>query len=294
MKDKLVTIIIITFKRHKKIINCIKSIKKSKFKNFEIIVINDAVGDNLSNLLKKFNVKLIQHRKELLWVKSRNEGAKIAKGKLLFFVDDDNIICKNTLGLMAEKYTELQKNGKVGILGPLMYNKDGTLWFWGSKTNWINPYPKPVDKNELRQELIETDTVPNAYIISRELFFKLGMEDPEFLHHEDTDFVQRARKAGYPSYIFTKAKIIHNHGGIVKHLSPFRVNTVIRSHIMLEKKFAPSTQYTLFWLLYMPINLIYYFLYKIPFKLEGNKISYYKEYINGLKKGLKWQKKSIK
>lgn len=288
------SIIIPTFKRHEKLVKCLESIQKSIFRNFEIIIINDAIGDDLSAISKKFAIKLIQHKKEKLWVKSRNEGAKAAMGKLLFFIDDDNVIYKTTLSLLVTKYIELQKNGKVGVLGPLMYNKDGTLWFWGSKTNWVNPYPKPVDKNELRQELIETDTVPNAYMVSRELFFKLGMEDPEFLHHEDTDFVQRARKAGYPSYIFTKTKIMHDHGGIIKHLSPFRVNIVIRSHIMLEKKFAPSTQYTLFWLLYMPINLMYYFLYKIPFKLGSNKISYYKEYINGLKKGLKWQKKLIK
>ncbi len=268
-----------------------ESIQKSTFKNFEIIIINDAINDDLGFLLRKFNIRLVQHKKEQLWVKSRNEGAKIAKGKLLFFVDDDNILNRTTLNIMVKKYAKLQKNGKVGILGPLMYNKDGTLWFWGSKANWIDPYQKPVSKDKLKQELIQTDTIPNAYMISKDFFLKLGMEDQEFLHHEDTDLVQRAKQKGYLSYIFTKAKIIHDHGGIIKHLTPFRVNTVIRSHIMLEKKFATPVRYILFWTLYMPVNLAYYFFYKIPFKLGKDKIAYYRAYIGGLKEGLKYHKR---
>lgn len=274
----LVSIIIVTYNRHKKLLRCISSINKSKFKDFEVIVINDKPNDNLEHLLKNFNLTLINHKKEKLWVKSRNEGAKLSKGQLLLFIDDDNIISPHTVGLLAQKYMQLQNNARVGLLGPLMYNKDKTLWFWRARWNQINPYPIPVNKKEITsKELIETDTIPNAYLISKKLYFDVGMEDTNFLHNEDTELTQRLKKYGHKSYIYTKAKLVHDHGGIISHLTPFRVYNVIKSNIMLEKNYVTRYRYALFLTLYLPINmLLYYFIYKIPLKINGNRLAYYK------------------
>jgi GT2 family glycosyltransferase len=281
----LVSVIIPTYNRTEKLLNCINSVVSSSYKNFEILVINDNPNLDLSDKLKQYKkLRLIQHQKELLWVASRNEGARVAKGELLFFLDDDNILYKDTIEKLAKKYLQIRN---VGLLGPIMYNIDGSLWFYGAKANWISPYPTPVNKKYITQELIETDTIPNAYMISKQLFNEIKGEDEKLLHHEDTDLVQRLKMQGFKNYIYTKAKVIHDHGGILTHITPFRLYTIVRDHIVIEKRYAPKERYYLFLLIFLPIYTIYFFLYKIPFLIKGNKLDLFKAYIRGMKDGFK-------
>ncbi len=283
MKSKndgpLVSVIVPTYKRPEKLIRCLESVFKSTYKNMEIIVINDDPKNNLRPIIKKFKIRLIQHKKERYWVRSRNEGAKLANGRLLFFIDDDNIIKIDTIKKLVKKYTNSEN---IGVLGPLMLNKDKSLWFYGAKANWINPYPKPVNVSELKMDLIETDVIPNAYMISKLLYFSVGMEDPKFLHHEEFDLAQRLKRKGFKNYIYTKAITVHDHGGVATHINPFRLRIIIEGHIMIERRYAPKSKLFLFLLFFLPINTLYYFFYKIPFKLSGSKINYYKAYINAL------------
>ena len=53
---------------------------------------------------------------------------------------------------------------------------------------------------------------------------------------------------------------------------------------MIEKKYAPLWKFIIFAVLYMPINFVYYAVYKIP-RLKGPKLEYYKNYLKGLKEG---------
>jgi len=284
MKKPLVSVIIPTYNRKEKLTHCLDSIFNNTYKDLEVIVINDNPKEDLADYLSRFNIKLIQHKKEKYWVLSRNEGAKVAKGKILFFIDDDNILEPNTISLMVKKYSELKK---IGLLGPLMYNTDKTLWFYGAKTNWINPYAKPVSRTNLKKDLIETDVIPNAYMISKRLYLKIGMENPIFLHHEELDLAERLKRNGYQNYIYTKASTVHDHGGVVTHINPFRLYIVTKGHITIERKYAPRWKFVIFVLIYLPINMAFYFFYKIPFILSRNKLDYYKSYINGLKDGFR-------
>jgi len=285
MNKPLVSVIIPTYNRVEKLLNCIDSVVNSNYKNIEIIVINDYPALDLSAKLKKYRgIRLIQHKKEFRWVATRNEGAEISQGKLLFFLDDDNILYRDTIEKMAKKYLQIKD---VGLLGPVMYNKDGSLWFYGVKANWISPYPKAVDKSHLNHELIETDTIPNAYMIDKELFNKVGKEDERLLHHEDTDLAQRLIRLGFKNYIYTKAKVIHDHGGILSHITPFRLYITMRAHIIIEKRYAPKSRYYLFLLVFLPVNTVYYFFYKIPFLLKSSKTELYKAYIRGILDGFR-------
>jgi GT2 family glycosyltransferase len=281
MKKSLVSIIIPTYNRKEKLIRCLDSIFNNTYKNIEVIVINDAPDDDLSFLNKKFKIRIIQHKKGKYCVKSRNEGAKVAKGEILFFVDDDNILDKFCISKLVSKYIGLQK---IGLLGPLMYKTNNELWFYGGKVNWINPNVKPVPINELKNELIETDAIPNANMISKSLYFKIGMEDPNFHTHEELDLTQRLKQAGYKSYIYTKAKTIHDIGTNTVNLinrPPNRMYYTVLCNIKIERKYAPLSRYILFILIFMPVHFIIYNFYYIPFKSK-NKIEYYKAYLMGL------------
>ena len=279
--NALVSVIIPTYKRKEKLAHCLESVFNNTYKNIEVIVINDDPNEDLRRYLSKFHVKLLQHKESKYVSITRNEGAKAAKGQILFFVDDDNILDRHCIEELVSKYVSLQN---CGLLGPLMYRTDNELWFYGGKVNWIHPNAKPLPRDAVKQELIETDLIPNAYMIYKELYFKIGMEDPTFPIQEDLDLAQRLKIAGYKNYIYTKAKTIHDIGNRNINLidrPPNRMYNTVIYNIKIEKIYAPRSKYILFWLIFMPAHFMLYNFYYIPFKAT-NKIEYYKAYWKGL------------
>ena len=274
----LVSVVIPTNNRNDKLINCLNSVFNNTYKNIEVIVINDAPENDISTLIKKYNLKLIQNKKKMFAAYCRNFGARISKGPILFFLDDDNILDKNCIKNLIISYKD-----NMGLIGPLMYKKDKSLWFYGGKINWISPYAKPYLKKIKNNQLIETDVIPNAYLTLKSLYLNCGLENyikyPNF--HDDTDIAMKMKLRGYKNYITTASKLIHDYGDISTHITPQRLYQMVKSNILIEKEYAISYKRLLFYLTFLPKHMFYYFIFYIPFK-GHNKIELYKMYLKGL------------
>ena len=91
-----VSIIIPYFKKKKFIENSIKSILNQSYQNFEIIVIDDELSFESSEVLKKISnldkrIKIIKNKYNLGAGESRNCGIKIALGEYIAFCDSDDL-----------------------------------------------------------------------------------------------------------------------------------------------------------------------------------------------------------
>ena len=111
-----ITIIIPVYNVGLFIEKCIKSIVDQSFKDFECIIINDGTKDNSIELVeaiikgdKRFKVF---HQKNQGQGMARNLGLKHAKGKYICFIDADDFVQPNYLGLM---YHEIE-NQKADIV----------------------------------------------------------------------------------------------------------------------------------------------------------------------------------
>lgn len=92
----IISIILPCYNVEKYINKTVDSILNQKFKNFELIIINDGSTDNTGNILSDFydnhpRIKLI-HQKNKGVSKSRNEGLDLATGKYIIFIDGDDWI----------------------------------------------------------------------------------------------------------------------------------------------------------------------------------------------------------
>ena len=94
-----VSVVIPAYNCERTLRDCITSVQNSKFRDFEIIVVDDGSRDRSREIAKAFrNVRLIT-QKNLGPAAARNNGAKKAKGALIHFLDSDVIMLPNTLSI---------------------------------------------------------------------------------------------------------------------------------------------------------------------------------------------------
>lgn len=249
-----VSVVILNFKVKLFTLSCIESVKKSTFKNLEIIVLDNGSADGLEEEMEKYtSVIFFQNGSNLGYSGGNNVGIKKALeggADYIFILNPDTII--------EEKCIERLVNGMeetgAGIVGPKIYFEDKkTIWYAGGIFDRDNVIGKhrgvnQKDNNQYNQA-VETDYVTGAaMMIKREVFERIGFFDEKyFLYYEDADFCERAKRAGF--------KVMYIPGGIVYHEnakstvlgSSLQDYYISRNRMLYARKFLPfRTQFALF------------------------------------------------
>ena len=118
----MISVIITNYNKEKFLLKNLKSLKKSVFKDFEIILFDDVSTDNSLNIVKKFkSIKLLQNKKKKFKTPALNqingiiESLKYAKGEIICFLDSDDFFSKYKLNLIY-KFIKKIKILKVYII----------------------------------------------------------------------------------------------------------------------------------------------------------------------------------
>lgn len=110
-----VSIIIPTYNEESVILDCLDSLSKQSFKDFEIIVVDDGSTDKTYEVLSK--LQITNYKLQIIQTKhigaggARNEGVKHAKGEILVFVDADMTFDKNFLKMLIKPIITGQSRG---------------------------------------------------------------------------------------------------------------------------------------------------------------------------------------
>ena len=107
-----VSVIIPVYNVEKYLRQCLESVIKQTFKDFECICVNDCSTDSSCKILEEYAKKddrfvIINISKNQGQGNARNEAIKIAKGKYISFVDSDDWVTKNYIEVLynaIEKY----------------------------------------------------------------------------------------------------------------------------------------------------------------------------------------------
>ena len=123
MPSPKVSIIIINYNGKKLLEKCLESLFKVDYEHFEVILVdNNSVDDSINFVETNHpNVQIIKLDKNYGFAEPNNIAAKQAKGDLLFFLNNDTSICKNSI-------SELVKNiqgSDYSICQSLLLNLDG-------------------------------------------------------------------------------------------------------------------------------------------------------------------------
>lgn len=128
MPAPFVSIIIPVYNSSRHILQCLESVQKQSFSDYEVILVDDGSKDDSAQIISRFvadhglsNYRLIQ--KENGGVSSaRNAGIRAAKGQWIAFVDSDDWIEPEYLQLMAS--TIEQTDAELCLIGFRAYDDD--------------------------------------------------------------------------------------------------------------------------------------------------------------------------
>jgi len=157
----------------------LKSVKDQDFKDYEIILADAGSTDKTLDIAKEYGCIVIPGG---LPAKGRNEGAKVAKGDLFFFIDSDAVLPENFFEKALAEFEGRNLELASFCLVPLPKTKLSSFL--------LNVfYNQPI--------VLMESALPHAamgILAKRELFEKLGGYDEDVKLAEDHYLARRAQK----------------------------------------------------------------------------------------------------
>jgi GT2 family glycosyltransferase len=259
-----VSIIILNWNRLKDTIECLESVRKMDYPNYEVILVDNGSTDDSPEKLKGLfpEVILIQNKENLGFTGGNNIGMKRALkngADYVWLLNNDTVVEPDTLNKLVDAG---ESNPKIGLLSPVIYHHSdpSKIQFCGSYFDF-NSFSVTRFKDLLEYESNKTKDISlwgTALLIKSEVIKKIGLlNERYFAYWEDVDYSFRSLKAGYVNNVVSDASISHKLD-IIK-------GTKIRK--------------SLYWFYYMTRNEFWFFRDNIHF---SKRLAFFKKYISRL------------
>ncbi|RBQ24097.1 Glycosyltransferase AglE [Candidatus Methanobinarius endosymbioticus] len=174
------SIIIPTYNEEHYLPNLLKSIKSQEFNDYEVIVADANSNDNTIQIAKFYNCNIVKGGKPGV---GRNNGAEIAKGEILLFLDSDLELTENYLEEMIEEFEDSNLDIGITQINPLSEKTRDKILH--DLANWFM----------IAFEKIKPHGAGcYGIIVKRELHEKYSGFDETLTFGEDTDYIERIAK----------------------------------------------------------------------------------------------------
>ena len=213
-ENPLVSVIVLNYNAGELLLNCIESIKKSAYKNLEIIVVDNISTDKSQKICKEKypDIKLIQNDENFGYCEGNNIGIRKARGDFIMILNPDTIVEPNCIRELIFAHEKLGE----GLYQPkiLSLNEKQVLQSMGNMIH-IFGFGFAKDKGK-KDEEVDEEIKKIGYasgtclFTSKNVLEKVGLLDSFlFLYHDDLDLGWRASQIGINSYYVPKSKIYH-------------------------------------------------------------------------------------
>ena len=289
------TVVIPNYNGMKFLPACMESLKNQDYKDFEILMIDNASADESVSWMEEHypEVPLVKNETNLGFSGAVNQGIELAKTPYVILLNNDVEVDPGYVGAMVRAMESDPKIFSVSAKMIRFYERE-LMDDAGDLMNLIGwAFQRGIARDV---KLYEKDMVPvfsacaGAAIYRKEVFDRIGTFDlMHFAYLEDLDVGYRARLYGYKNVYCSKAIVYHVGSGTSadgNKYSDFKVKTAARNSIYVLYKNMPLLQ-RLFNL--VPLTLGY--LLKLSFFKKRGFGTAYRE---GLKEGLAHRKECKK
>ncbi len=182
----LVSVILTTYNRRELLHDAIESVLAQTYKNFELLIVNDA-GEDVSDIVESFNdprIKLFTHRFNSGLPFARNTALRFIQGEIVCYLDDDDLYKQHHLHTLVQTYKK--HNPAVVFTGSLYVDEEIHN---GKRT--IIKEETPFDNIEYSKERLHIQNfIPvNAWSHRAETIKEVGYFDETLTSMEDWDYL---------------------------------------------------------------------------------------------------------
>ncbi|MCP3682788.1 MAG: glycosyltransferase family 2 protein [bacterium] len=222
-----VSIIIPFYNSGKTIGKCLDSIYRSDYKDFEVIAVDDCSNDDSASIVKRYKCRYFKLKKNSGPATARNYGAKNAKGKIIFFLDSDTIIFKNTVSELVKSF----KKGVDAVSG--MYAKYPAERGVVQDYYALMKYYSRLIAKKGTYDLFEAACAG----IKRDVFLKLGGFNTNYkgADTENEEFAHRLVQK-HKSILNKKVQVIHHSPSLKSLRKNFYKRSFMWIKLFLERK----------------------------------------------------------
>ena len=200
---------------------CLNSVFEfgSKYK-FEVIVVDNASSDGTKEYLEnhKQPIIYINNNQNLGFAKACNQGAKIAKGEYLLFLNNDTIVTKNWMDILV---SELDNNKKIAIAGSKLLFPDEKIQHAGvafdkNKEPYHIHYRKNKDSKIVNKKIFFQAVTGACLLIKKQIFDKIkGFDEIYKNGYEDVDLCLKVGELGY-LIIYCPESVVYHYESITE------------------------------------------------------------------------------
>ncbi|MCI1647125.1 MAG: glycosyltransferase family 2 protein [Bacteroides sp.] len=241
--SELVSIITVNYNGWKDTCELIASLKRYEKYPYEIIVVDNASsGEDTKRILDEHpDVTLICSEKNLGFAGGNNLGCLQAKGKYLFFLNND-IVLK---GPVLEPLVQRLKDPSIGGVSPMIrgfYPPNDVQYYGHQKMTpvTLKHATPPYDVLHPEKYVIDREVEVMhgaAMMLRREVIEDVGMmSEVYFLFYEEFDWSYRILKRHYKIWYEPASVVFHKEGQTIRLETPFREYYLTRGRVLFARR----------------------------------------------------------
>jgi hypothetical protein len=244
-----VSIIVLNWNGLEDTIECLESLKKITYPNYEAIVVdNGSEGRDVEALRHKFGnyIQLIENDRNYGFAEGNNIGMRYAfessAHDYILLLNNDTVVDAKFL---VELVTVAESDERIGIVGPVIYDyyDPARVRSAGVSIDWRKGVashqsltPHAAEQSGTMREVESIDGC--CMMVKRQMIEKVGMLDPEyFAYSEESDWCVRAKRKGYKICCALSSKIWHK--APHSYLDSHRLYYFLRNDILFMRKKVP-------------------------------------------------------
>ena len=267
-----ITIVILNWNGYEDTSECIISLQKITYDNYQIVVVDNGSDADDSNKLKNNfpTIKVLRSDVNLGFTGGNNLGIKYCleeKADFILLLNNDTIVEPNFIQPLLDIF---ENNPNVGIAAPQInyFDEPKKVWTEGGRISKIRgsgfAYSERFDDGKIIDDKEVTFVSGCCMLIKKEVFEKVGVfDDNFFLYVEDADLCYRTTQAGYKIIVSHNSKIYHKVSSSTKeNLSLLPLYYVTRNRLYFaSKSFSFIFFLTLVYIVFpMMIKILYWLL----------------------------------
>ncbi len=231
-----ISIIIPTYNEAAYIKKTLESIKRQPYKDFEVLLADSESDDGTQRISRRImrGIKIVSERRRSTGA-ACNRAAKMAKGRILLFIDADTAASRTLLAAYASAF---EKDGVAAATGPLLpLEKADTFTRLGYRLISVGLV-------KLLIRLGQPSIIGSNFAVLKSAFLRVGGFNEDFVTYYDWDLSRRIGRQGGVVYVekavaLTSTRRIRKWGAL-RYFTFHAVNTVRYALFrMASKEYEP-------------------------------------------------------